>query len=511
MPCRRNDLARVPSDLIREPLVAESPSLTAREDITSLTFLVNVSRQNATLLNVTRAEKKSSRMSTNSLTTESRKRTASGLGGIADNKLLFRNMSRNLSNVNSDPLHMTHSWTKAVYSHIMHDDNGDVRVGTYVENFSTCNGGFKGYSNEFALLRYMTIDRNYCHSERKGGEFIDEVIGQSEKVEFLKFAQGCFCLLCHSSSSIGSEYIFKRRNHLNDYFRSLKLTQFVHDSAMKVETFTIAITRYEYANLYHTMTDWYNAFLVMHFFNKTSTQTDVLLMDAHPRGLLDQVWATLFRRAMRISDLNNVTHFNEIAWSIQGYNSPLLSHNLVRNPLITEFRDFVLSSYGLSSEGRPLDCLHLRILFIWRHDYVAHPRKPSGEVNRKIANEEELLEGTQSKYPNFTIQGVQIDTFEMRQQLQMILDTDILIGMHGAGLTHALFLPPQAGLIELYPTYWSPSNQHFKAIARWRGLHYAQHQNTFPDLEKQNGMTIIPTQVVGDLLDKLLSEMCITA
>ena len=36
------------------------------------------------------------------------------------------------------------------------------------------------------------------------------------------------------------------------------------------------------------------------------------------------------------------------------------------------------------------------------------------------------------------------------KQLEVIRSTDILIGMHGAGLTHLLFLPAWAAVFELY-------------------------------------------------------------
>jgi protein O-GlcNAc transferase len=35
------------------------------------------------------------------------------------------------------------------------------------------------------------------------------------------------------------------------------------------------------------------------------------------------------------------------------------------------------------------------------------------------------------------------------EQLSEIQDTDVLIGMHGAGLTHLLFLPDWAAVVEL--------------------------------------------------------------
>ncbi len=39
----------------------------------------------------------------------------------------------------------------------------------------------------------------------------------------------------------------------------------------------------------------------------------------------------------------------------------------------------------------------------------------------------------------------------VEHQLAVVQATDILIGMHGAALAHALLLPPHAALVELWP------------------------------------------------------------
>ena len=56
--------------------------------------------------------------------------------------------------------------------------------------------------------------------------------------------------------------------------------------------------------------------------------------------------------------------------------------------------------------------------------------------------------------------------------------TDLFfLGVHGAGLTHSMFLPKHASLIELYPKYAPLSNTHFRQIAKWRGLYYQSWKN----------------------------------
>lgn len=368
----------------------------------------------------------------------------------------------------------------------------------------SCDGHFEAYAQEFAMLRGAVVDRKYCVSSMKGGEFLEDVRLQKEDVEYYRFLPGCFQLPC----ALTKQVTFNKKNHLNAYMSSMQSKDYKLSVQLEMD-FAIAVTRYEYANLYHTMTDWYNAFLIMQFFNRTASETNVIVVDAHPRGVLDPVWPVLFNRTVRLSRLPQRTLVHNLAWGIMGYNSLLLRHGVGEQlPLSEEFRTFFLGRFGVPPHPDPLDCSRVRVLFIWRRDYVAHPRRPDGGVVRKIQNERELLNHLQSKYKVLSVKGVQIDQFEMRDQLRMMASTDLLIGMHGAGLTHALFIPRHSGLIELYPNYWSSANVHFRSIARWRGLQYEMWENRDPKLERSNHFTTVPVGVLDSLVKSVYKGMC---
>ena len=309
-----------------------------------------------------------------------------------------------------------------------------VALGMDAQSF--CGGRLVAYGQQFAQLKNAIVDRRYCRSEREGGEAIDTVIDQPESVEYYRFDRGCFQLACSSDKL---DYVFAGPdNHLNAWLRSVQLIN--HDApGTDVDSrrrFTIAVTRYEYANLYHTMTDWYNTFLLLCFFNETSESTEILFIDSHPSGALDPVWRRLFRRTLRLSDLSSErpTSFDRLVWGWLGYNSLMtIYQNSPTPPLVEEFRRFFLSAYGLpiaaTVPGRP-DCagMRLSVLFIWRRDYVAHPRNPKGSVTRKIVNEDQLLRQVTSQLPQARVTGVQIDLYTMDQQMRIVADTDILIG-----------------------------------------------------------------------------------
>lgn len=119
-----------------------------------------------------------------------------------------------------------------------------------------------------------------------------------------------------------------------------------------------------------------------------------------------------------------------------------------------------------------------------------------------------MIYGVRDLLPGHDVRGIQIDKLSMKMQLQLISETDILIGMHGAGLSHTLFLPPHAGLIELYPKYWPTANRHFRAMAQWRHLHYSQWANSQPSRELGNQYTLVDKDAVVKMVHEMHHKLC---
>ena len=57
------------------------------------------------------------------------------------------------------------------------------------------------------------------------------------------------------------------------------------------------------------------------------------------------------------------------------------------------------------------------------------------------------------------------------EQIEVDLTTDVMVGPHGAGLMHNIFMPDRAVLIELHIDN-SAANQHFHNLAHWQGRKY---------------------------------------
>ena len=94
-----------------------------------------------------------------------------------------------------------------------------------------------------------------------------------------------------------------------------------------------------------------------------------------------------------------------------------------------------------------------------------------------VYSESLTIVANHSKTSHFTL---------LRFQLLIISKTDILIGMHGAGLTYAVLMEQGSGLLELVPNYWSPSLLHFEKIAISRDINYIRWYNEDEQLELSN-------------------------
>ena len=347
------------------------------------------------------------------------------------------------------------------------------------------------FDRRFAVLRDVLVDFDRCCG-KAGGEALERARGQTEEEELYHFHSG-FLRLAGAPADLVPPL---RHAWLQAILSTVEQARNGRDQAKQKRELTLMAVRYGYANMFHTVTDLYNAFLVLRFLRQSPQRTRVILADGHPASPLDPLWMSLFGETTRISAWKGRHRFGALVLNPLGLDSPLELLQLPGVPLVEEFRTFVLRRMGASAERprRP----PVRVTFVWRRNYHAHPRNPAGVIHRKIANEKELIDTLQGHRfgTRLEVKAVVLEELTIAEQLRVAASTDLLVGMHGAGLAHTLFLPPGAGLVELFPAYFSPESRYFRRMAEWRGLYYQGWQNTDPRREIADFRTEIPPEVV---------------
>ena len=241
---------------------------------------------------------------------------------------------------------------------------------------------------------------------------------------------------------------------------------------------TIAINRQDYANIYHTITDLYTVYLLCRFIRRDPKSVRILFLDAHPQGHLDAFWSQLFHSYTRLGRLNvSAIFYRELVWSQPQPKSEIDIQQQRRQApsFFVDFRQHVLDQFQIRAPiHRSVDCRSMHVFFLLRRNYVAHPRNPSGKVSRQIPNEEQVIGELKTKLVNYPTLNVTFGHFEqltIEQQLTIMIDTDLFVGMHGAGLTHVIFMQPARSLIELASGSWR-SQAHFELMASINTIRY---------------------------------------
>ncbi|GBG28070.1 EGF domain-specific O-linked N-acetylglucosamine transferase [Hondaea fermentalgiana] len=349
-------------------------------------------------------------------------------------------------------------------------------------------------------LRDLKID-NRRIVVAPGNEPIDTVRWRKESDEMCIYKTGAFTVGQCDSSPLSLAPRSKFPHYLHDVMRHMGTSSEALTCTETVTTPTLLVTRYEYANIYHTMTDWYNVYQTIQI--NGLQEVNIVFLDGHSAGALDEAWAKLFRTTPKyVSTLTPETCFKEAYLVAPGYGSTLSHATMqrwVKCPPSLYLKDFTrhfLASLGLrhmlgdarSARKRP------RVLFLLRKSYLAHPR--IRQTPRTLANAKDLVEALRRGLPDVDVEPTSFENMPFAEQVATVRDADVLLSVHGAGLTHLLFMRPGTLVVELIPSGYE-SNHHYDSFSAFVGVRHIRV--SIPRDTPNHGITVDAQQIVNVL------------
>lgn len=200
-----------------------------------------------------------------------------------------------------------------------------------------------------------------------------------------------------------------------------------------------------------------------------------LVFDDDREELLEELWEIVTgKKPIRKSSLQ-ATCFGNVILPLPGCGSPFWS-NLIdtdyqercrSQTLLTTFVNRVFEFYGIVP--RPVTEIH------------AHPAITiiQRKGNRKFMSLDRWVPILEERYPNSAIRVADFAEISVKEQIDLVQSTDILIGHHGAALTHTMFMSPESTLVEILPRYF---DQHgFRATAAMRGVQYIAGRSLYEE------------------------------
>ncbi|KAI3380333.1 hypothetical protein SNEBB_003303 [Seison nebaliae] len=222
-------------------------------------------------------------------------------------------------------------------------------------------------------------------------------------------------------------------------------------------------------NMFHHFCDFVNLYGSYHIWNKwNQNEMQIVFWDTSSydfQTFFNSAWEAFTNRPIRyIREFNGkkvcVKHgmFPLLARMRFGlyYNMPL-TRNCYNTSLVKTFSEFFLHrlkipKYLPSSDGK------LQVTILERRTKY-----------RNILNQDKLIEVLNG------IDGIKVrlihfhPSMNFKEQLKITQSSDVLVGMHGAGLTHLLFLPHWATIFEIYHC---GDPDCYLDLARLRGVTY---------------------------------------
>ncbi|RJE19216.1 hypothetical protein PHISCL_08441 [Aspergillus sclerotialis] len=207
-----------------------------------------------------------------------------------------------------------------------------------------------------------------------------------------------------------------------------------------------------------------------------AANTQVVLLDDKSDGPYFDLWSVFAQKpTLRIKDVPDNTTFENIIVPLAGGSNPLWQgdweiHSCENSLLLRTFSRRVLDIYDLGTR-EPRQGDQIVVTFINRTG------------SRRLVDQEEYLKKLQSTFANVKVQSGDFADILFHEQLEIIQDTDVLVGVHGAGLTHAMFLQPRSAVVEILP----PTLNHkgFRNLACLMGHSYFSAHGFEPTLSKR--------------------------
>ncbi|XP_076468746.1 EGF domain-specific O-linked N-acetylglucosamine transferase-like [Babylonia areolata] len=225
-------------------------------------------------------------------------------------------------------------------------------------------------------------------------------------------------------------------------------------------------------NMYHHFCDYVNLYISQHLNNSFSTNVNIFIWDTSGHRMstmFADTWKAFSDHTpLRLNQYDGKTVcFKQAVFSFLArmrgglyYNMPLIP-GCHGSSMMKAFSHYLVHRLKLPQHG-PLQN-KIRVTMLARSTKY-----------RQILNQVELVRALQTDF-EFDVRVVDfVRTMPFLEQIEISHNSDIFIGMHGAGLTHMLFQPDWAVVIELYNC---EDTDCYCDLARLRGIHYMTWEN----------------------------------
>ncbi|KAK2740553.1 hypothetical protein FQN57_006057 [Myotisia sp. PD_48] len=322
-------------------------------------------------------------------------------------------------------------------------------------------------------------DLTCFHSQTDGRSTDSFCLGGPAKLDSLgqKFALDCN-LRDMTNKSV------PQPQHLRSYWYEtgpgVIFKQFVNTKGLepipkKPKNYTILIKREGEGNPWHCLMEIFSMSLTIDSLkiddgrnkpfltNEDAENTQVVILDKRKDGPYFDLWSLFAKRPIvRLADIPQNSPPENIIVPLAGASNPMWQGDweiqpCQRSDLLQVFSNRVLNHYEV---GTPKN-KEIVVTFIDRK-------------SRRLMHQESYLEALSNNISHIRVQSIDFEDISFKEQLEVARATDVLVGVHGAGLTHGIFLRKGSVMVEILPN--KLNHKGFLNVAKLLGhTHFGVH------------------------------------
>ncbi|GMF48096.1 unnamed protein product [Phytophthora fragariaefolia] len=225
-------------------------------------------------------------------------------------------------------------------------------------------------------------------------------------------------------------------------------------------TRAVVMVRKDDHNPFFQFSAMFNAWVVMKTIGWDRNTTQLVTLDrALPTPVDDFRHALLGpeRPVIRGEEFQDrVVHFDSALLPPYETTGPLMSHLNDNQPcranaMIADFRDAALKSLGVTPRNTKTNPQRCLVTIISRRPYGGR------RIQRVWQNEGEILDRMREEYRDAyrfgecEFQSLEFANMSMHDQMRAMVDSDAVIGMHGAGMVNVMWTRPETLIVEIFP------------------------------------------------------------
>lgn len=296
---------------------------------------------------------------------------------------------------------------------------------------------------------------------------------------------------------------------------------------------TLLLQRDTFANFFHNSEDFVNTFIALAVLKWSKKDLQLILADLYPMGPFWDLWGKVFkglRPPLTAWDLKEKyggkkVCYRNLAIGILGAASPVTVASwqtpCKHTPLVRAYADYVVRGLELVQEPALWTSKTVTVTWMARRASSMWPERRFCDsehsffrcedwqhlnmrpLGRMVRNDQEVVKALRTledvEWPNgvkVVFRDVDFNVLSFEEQIQIDVTTDVMVGPHGAGLMHNIFMPDRAVLLELHID-GSGANMHFHNLAKWQGRTYMT--STMKNPIPTNQITSLVSQAIRNV------------